>query len=146
MGTMPIYETQMDRDNEAAVGALIGERMGLRLHKTRHLHRVDFAGYDANDKKRCFIEVKCRKNAHDVYPTYKVDKDKVDHIYDLAKEEGIKGFLFVSFTDYLCAIDVHKVRHLAAEEEIWRKDRNDANDRDWAYAFPLSALKIVHRW
>lgn len=143
---MPRYETQQDRENEARVATFIGERMGLRMHKTRQLDRVDYAGFDKEDRKRCFIEIKCRKNAHNLYETYDVDRSKVDHLYDISKEEGIKGFLFISFTDCLCVIDVHEVRHLAKETILHRKGRGDANDKDDAYAFPLNTLKILHKW
>ena len=72
----PLYETQADRDNEAAMADILQRRFDCRLTKMPIKYSLDYMA-TRKGSAVAFIEVRQRKNPMAQYPTYMLSMYKM---------------------------------------------------------------------
>lgn len=128
---MPLYETEDDRWQERVAA----ERFirwttipTLQCFKRGGLPEIDCVVREGGRAVICFLEIKCRTNKSDKYPTWKVDLAKVKAARKLHAETGKDVFFVVRFWDRTGIIDA--VRDEYKECRVWRNDKRDEHDND----------------
>lgn len=139
---MPIYETAADRQREQRAAALVSEVTGWHLFGTGTPDSFDFFAVDRDRYLRAVIEVKCRTNRHDKYPTYMIDAEKVERLRQIADLYGVPGLVVVSFTNGTAYFNVEAVADIEPTRG-GRYDRGDANDIDDVLQIPIDLLRNV---
>lgn len=140
---MTIYQTKTDEDREWAA---LDRWQTARGTKVGHVRRVlapfdgvELSGSDLN----AILEVKVRNNPRLKYPTYMIDKAKVDKLHDMAGDLGVVGVVLVQFTNTLCYATTHRFKKSATVSAGGRTDRGDKNDIDTVYLLPIQYLTEV---
>ena len=136
----PIYETANDRQREDEVRQYLVEKYKCNYKKTAVLSGVDGYLYYPDDRLAAVVEIKCRNNAHDKYPTYMISASKWRNAQVLAKDDGIPFILVVRFTDGVYAIKGNKDHPTA---KGGRYDRGDAQDVEECMYIPLEQFKKI---
>ena len=119
----PVYESQQDRDNEAAIIARVCKRWRCNSSKLPISHIIDYA-LTRDGKVIAAAEVKCRTNPMKQYPTLIVSLDKVMAAQKF-QQIGIKTFLIYSWTDCTGYLPLIGPDRFAMGG---RKDRGDPGD------------------
>jgi hypothetical protein len=136
----PIYETVSDRQREDEVRQYLVETYKCNYKKTAILSGVDGYLYDEDDVPAAVIEIKCRNNAHDKYPTYMISASKWRNARLLAKDDNIPFLLVVRFTDGVYAVKGNTEYPTA---KGGRYDRGDAKDVEECMYIPLEKFKKI---
>jgi len=134
----PIYETAQDRQREDGVREYISSSYACTYIKSDRLAVVD--GYLFNHKQElvAVVEIKCRNNTHNKYPTYMISAVKWRNGLQLAKDRGVIFLLVVSFTD---GIYVTKVKDSYEVKQGGRYDRGDFKDIEDCIYIPMSNFR-----
>ena len=96
--TRPIYETQIDRNNERRLAAKIEKHYGCILSKMPMKLSLDFMAI-RDGKAVAFIEARQRKIAMNTYPTYMLSLYKAMQARSLTMTTGLPCFLAVQWAD-----------------------------------------------
>lgn len=136
----PIYETAQDRQREDAVRQYLVERYKCNYKKTGLLSGVDGYLYYPDDRVAAVVEIKCRNNAHDKYPTYMISANKWHNAKQLAKDDNVPFLLVVKFTDGVYAIKGDRDYPTA---KGGRYDRGDAQDVEQCMYIPMDKFKEI---
>ena len=96
--TRPIYETQIDRNNERRLATQIEKHYGCILSKMPMKLSLDFMAI-RDGKAVAFIEARQRKIAMNTYPTYMLSLYKAMQARSLTMTTGLPCFLAVQWTD-----------------------------------------------
>ena len=134
----PIYETEADRANEAAVMETLFERwrcQGLRMPK---LCGVDYALY-RNGRLMAWVEIKCRSNPQSQYDTYAVSEAKMLAGRALAEQTNLPFMLVVQWTDCLGWVQPERYEVRSGG----RRDRADAQDIESMAHIPIAEFKLL---
>jgi Holliday junction resolvase-like predicted endonuclease len=139
---MPIYESAQDRQRERRVAATIEQATGWSLFGSETTGAFDYFAVDSNRVWQAIIEVKCRTNRHDAYPTYMIDQSKVEKVRQLSEPWGIRGLVVVAFTNGTAYFDVADVTDIKPSRG-GRTDRGDQNDIDDVLQIPIDRLRNI---
>lgn len=140
----PIYERGKDRDNERRVADWLARRQpgSLRPVQMPKRYPVDFALIDDRGEFNCWLEIKCRTNAIDAYPSYMVSLEKVRGMFDLARFTAIPTRLVVRWEDCLGYLNFpcpYEIRMGG------RKDRGDWQDVEPMAHFDVRSFDVLWR-
>jgi hypothetical protein len=130
-----IYESETDRNNQAAVVAKLERAFEL----TATAPRDPFAPYDAVFRfphTPCVVEVKVRRNERDRYPTYMLSEAKYNALCAL-DARGANALLAVQWTDQLGVVQV-PTKHTVSTGG--RYDRGDSLDVERVVLIPTAAF------
>ena len=130
-----IYETVEDLSKECEVADTVAKRWNCRHVKLGELAPLDRALF-RDDTLKCYLEIKCRNNAHDYYPDYMIDASKMDAGMQIAAHDGVPFFLIVHFTDGVYWIKVEE-GPFATRKTGGRTDRGDPNDIEVCCYVPM---------
>ena len=134
----PIYESETDRNNQAAVVAKLERAFGL----TATAPEDRFAPYDAmffSPPYRCVVEVKVRRNARDLYPTYMLSSAKYNALC-AATDTGVDALLAVQWADQLGIVNIPCEHSVSTGG---RYDRGDSRDVERVVLIPIDAFARV---
>jgi len=137
--TRPMYETPADRGRELiALKAIesFSRKRGVKLPIT---YRVDFAMEDRGEISS-WIEVKCRNNTRNQYPTLSISLNKL--MAGVALEERTKKpfFLVVHWEDFLGYIRINTLEGFKITMG-GRTDRGDEQDKEPVVHIPVEQFK-----
>ncbi len=139
---MPLYESREDRQREMRVAALIERTTGWSLFGTDTPGAFDYFAVNTDRYLKAIIEIKCRTNRHDAYPTYMIDHKKVSTVRELAGIMGVRGLIVVAFTNGAAYFDAADVTDIVPTRG-GRTDRGDVNDIDDVLQIPIDRLRNV---
>lgn len=141
---MTVRTTELDRQREDKVCALLESAWGVRIHRTGFFDSYDLLGIEGG-KTRFIGEIKSRHVSHDTYPSVFLSAHKWLTLLSGSKGLGVKGLFIVSFIDEVRWIDVAQVD--ASKCEIaGRVDRPDApNDQELVIHVPVNAMGVVRQ-
>ena len=129
----PIYETSQNRAAEQEVVDRLSKAWQasiVRFPKLAKVDRLVFSGGMA----RGWLEIKCRKNRVDAYPTYMISARKIQDGLALSDTTKIPFILVVS---WLGDIRWIKVESMYPTRSGGRVDRGDAQDIELVCDIPL---------
>jgi len=129
----PVYENVDDRSREQDIADLLADRWGCLILKMPRLCVVDRMAFIGGEAK-AWLEIKCRTNAFDKYPTYMISARKIYDGVHLSRITKVPFILVVSWSDCVKYIRVDKVYPLRVGG---RYDRNDALDEEVVCDIPL---------
>lgn len=136
----PLYETPKDKARALSVAVTLAGAWGYRTcTPTPDLHVADFILQDhVSGVGPAIVEVKCRTNRKDAYPTYMLSKAKYDRLLELcADNPGTSAVLIVSWADAVGAC-ILPAEHTVGRGGRW--DRGDARDVEPIVYIPISAF------
>jgi hypothetical protein len=137
-----IHETEADRDRELVAIEAFASRYGLAFEKT------EFKGYqDAKlfykGRYYALAETKWRNNPASKYPTYTIDKKKIDNLLDQALRDRVRPVLIVSWDGDVRWWDFDPIK------EYWNfkirlQQRADRRERpDLVYEIPVRFFRSL---
>jgi hypothetical protein len=128
------HESQKDLTNERAVVDLLCKRWRCSLFKLpARYDELDFALH-RDGVLKCFVEVKCRKNAQAAYPTAVIGLRKVVTGQMLAERAGVPFYLVIRWTDVIGYTSA-----FSGEVRLGgRYDRGDDQDPDLWMHIPVT--------
>lgn len=136
----PLYESATDVANETAVAKQLGDATGSVMKKNPKAYEIDWCAYK-NGKLTAWVEIKCRKNAKDAYPTLLLSYKKIISGCLMTQFSGAAFILCVRFTDgvyfWKCPADVKDYR----VDNGGRTDRNDSQDMEPVIHIPMREFK-----
>ena len=136
----PLYETQADRDNEAAMADILERRFDCSLTKMPIKYSLDFMA-TRDGSAVAFIEVRHRKTQMMQYPTYMLSMFKVLRAAELHQMTGLPCFLAVQWSDAagMCSLppEAMDVRMGGSTR------RNDPQDIEPMVHFPIGEFKVI---
>lgn len=142
---MPIYQTAEDVKKEHAVVSVLEARTPMRFLEIKSITSpVDWAGYKGKELTH-FVEIKNRTNTLNTYPTYMIDKSKVDKLSSIASNLGIGALVIVGFTDVIGVAKASDIQQNSTVGMGGRYDRNDSNDIDEVYYYPVDRFRVINR-
>jgi len=132
------HETASDLQNEAAIKLKIERFTGWHLVKLPVSYHLDYAAYDCRGILKAWVEIKCRTNKREKYPTYLVAALKWNTAISLSRSTNppVPFWLAVGFTDGP-GLYAHKPDHIVHVEEFNRKDPRDSADMEPMVAIPM---------
>lgn len=137
----PIYENNFNRSKEQQVVDLLEEKWRAIIYKMPSLCVVDRLVVSGG-KVKAWLEIKCRTNAFDAYPTYMISSRKVQGGLDLAKSSNLPFILVVSWNGDVRWI---KVDQMYPQRSGGRRDRGDSQDIETVCDIPLDTgwIKVI---
>ena len=121
--------------NEGHVSALLERRWECTIYKTPDLCVVDRMAV-SNGRTMGWIEIKCRTNDFNKYPTYMISARKIQGGISLWEATRMPFILVVSWADGIRWLNVSQ---MYPQRVGGRYDRNDAQDVEMVCDIPLSA-------
>jgi len=136
----PTYETSEDRANQELVKAKIEMIMQQPLHELPPRHSFDYAATREGEITH-MIEVKCRTNPLNEYPTFMLCLEKFHNAFSYCQiNEFLQATLWVQWTDALGSIDMFQPFN------DWRmggrSDRGDSQDMGVVIHIPIENFTI----
>ena len=134
----PIYENDETMADEAEVIDQVAARWKAGWTKLPRSYRADYA-LSREGKIVAWVEVKCRSNSREQYPTYMLSLGKEMALLDLARHTGCPAILVVRWTDQMGYVTLPvEGAHVMMGG---RKDRGDSADIEPTIHIPTSAFK-----
>lgn len=138
---MPLYETLDDRRRQWFIADEYAWSMGLTLLMTEQRLLLPWdAEFYMEARLVSLAEVKCRTCARLTFPTYKVDKVKVDGMLAEAVRRGVRCGVLVEFSDgrFKVPITAEWLACHARVSVFERKDRaGETPDPAWEWSNTL---------
>lgn len=149
----PTYETAEDKKKErqALEEFIQGSREINKLPKS---YFIDFALFQCG-KLSSMIEVKCRNNPHDKYPSFAISMNKFFHCKSYEKHMNIPCFILVKWNNNRFGLFQPSMvmfpqgnergddwKHVAGIRWGGRKDRNDWQDEEPMVLIPNSQITL----
>ena len=129
----PIYETSSNRMAEQEVVDRLSVAWKATILSLPKLAKVDRL-IISDRKVRGWLEIKCRKNKADAYPTYMISARKIQDGLSLSEATKLPFILVVS---WLGDIRWIKVESMYPTRTGGRVDRGDAQDIELVCDIPL---------
>lgn len=134
----PVYETKQNQSREWEAISRFGQRYSRRPVKLPKFYHVDYAMMELDTPKiTSWVEVKCRKNKRDAYPTLILSVHKVLSGLQLAKATNMAFVLYVEWTDYAGHVLLDDTSRLHVSIG-GRYDRNDPQDVEPVFEIPVA--------
>jgi hypothetical protein len=134
----PVYETVADRLREGDVREYIMDKYECNYVQSGRLAIVDGYLHRTNGDLVAVVEIKCRNNAYNKYPTYMISANKWRNGLRLADDHGVIFLLVVGFTD---GIYVTKMKENYEVKRGGRYDRGDSMDVEDCVYIPMSDFR-----
>lgn len=142
MNGRPMYESARDRENEAAVAAILAPRWKSEAQKLPMAYYIDWLMMRGGKPVAC-MEVKCRNNPRAQYPTLMLSLAKWMHGLQFSELMGIPFLVAVQWTD---GIFWHKAGSFPVSFGFGgRKDRGDSQDMEPVVFIPTDAFVPLAR-
>tara|TARA_R110000772_G_scaffold94505_1_gene192450 strand:+ start:1681 stop:2103 length:423 start_codon:yes stop_codon:yes gene_type:complete len=137
----PLYETRLDRSKEINAIEKFIENFGggAGYVKLPIQYKMDFC-VTRNDYATSFVEVKCRNNKMEAYPTYMISLSKILSAAQY-RDFGINCILLVQWTDKMGWVRMPNKEWLT--KVGGRKDRGDWQDVEPVAHIPVSEFKVI---
>jgi len=129
----PIYETRENRQEEQDVADRLAAAWKATILSLPKLAKVDRLVI-SNGMARGWLEIKCRRNRMDAYPTYMISSRKIQDGLDLSEATKIPFILAVSWSD---GVRWLRVTSMYPTRSGGRVDRGDAQDIELVCDIPL---------
>ena len=101
-------ETPETLKNEKAFAERVEKYWNVELEKIPSTYSLDYA-INRNNRVVSWIELKCRNNAFNAYPTYMISLNKWNACRNFQATSHLKAFLGVAFTDGDYWVDCSRV-------------------------------------
>lgn len=147
----PIYEREGDRDNERQaaekfreylVQTLIPKPGSVELREAPRLHPFDYEVI-VDGKPWALVEIKCRKNRREDYPSYMIGLQKIRGLREAAHIRNMASFLLVSWSDTLGYAPAVSIAERGIKSWGGRIDRNDPFDQEAVLYVPNSLFTAI---
>tara|TARA_A100000172_G_scaffold69562_1_gene49661 strand:+ start:942 stop:1388 length:447 start_codon:yes stop_codon:yes gene_type:complete len=136
----PVYEKQMDRDNEAELALIVTQKWKCQMSKMKDKSAFDYAAIRSNEVM-AFIEMKTRKTEMNKYPSYLISFTKVWKAKQLYQALHLPVFLLVKWADKIAFTALHNCK---PKVQIGgRKDRQDPSDIEPVAMIPLEDFLLL---
>lgn len=141
----PLYETAEDRERETQVAEAITQATGWTMHRLPDTRSAaDWIATNTLGEVAAIIEIKCRTNRHDKYPTYMIDMNKWNNIHTISSQLHTLGLLVVAFTNGIAYISTHSRTGFTISKG-GRRDRNDPHDIREVLLIPIERMHNIKR-
>lgn len=141
MNERPKYESQQDIELEAGVAKHLASKWSSDAVKLPKFYKCDWA-LKRGKKVGALLEIKCRKNASDKYPTIILSADKWTYLRQMDESLGVPAFFVAKFTDGIRFIRPAKAQGFTVEMG-GRHDRGDWQDVEPVVHIPVSSMTEV---
>ena len=138
----PLYETENDLQNERGVADILAKAWKIDLHKLPISYWLDFFVTKAG-KGKAVLEVRCRNNTHNKYPTLMLALAKWKHGIEYARCNGLAFVFAVKFTDGLFYYLYDKNDVFETNWGGRTKNVRDSADVEPVVHIPINKLKRV---
>lgn len=147
----PIYEKESDRANERVAAekfreylshTLIPAPKSIELREAPKLYPFDYEIL-SDGKPWAIVEIKCRKNRRDDYPSYMISLEKIRVLREAAHIRDLPSFLLVSWADMVGYAPAVSVAERGIKSWGGRIDRNDPRDQEAVLYVPNSLFTPV---
>lgn len=136
----PSYESDADRERECAVASKLAALAQMEVRLMPRRYPVDFALVDRRDNVRCWIEVKCRTNLREAFPTYMLSYGKYLTLAELQRVSGLPVRLAVQWSDDLGVLEIPAMHRISFGG---RADRGDWQDQEPVALFEIGLFRVV---
>lgn len=134
------YETAIDLKNEKAAITALEMASRRQACKLPISYRIDFAMTNEAHEITSWVEVKCRKNPRDKYPTFAIGITKLMAGIAFEDKTGKPFFLVVHWSDFLGYVRVSSLKGYKIRSG-GRTDRNDPADEEPMVHIPVGEFK-----
>lgn len=135
-----MYESKADITNEGRVASQVGLATKAVMKKNPKAYPIDWCAYKGG-KIAGWVEIKCRKNPKDQYPTLMLSYNKLVSGKRYAEVSGAPFLLVIEWTDgvyfWKCPDDVTGY----SVTNGGRTDRGDSQDLEPVVLIPTSEFK-----
>jgi hypothetical protein len=138
MSERPQYETTDDIVRETEVAKHLADKWSLSAIKLRKGYKCDWA-FLRNTKVTALVEIKCRTNASDKYPTVILSADKWAYLVHIDAALNIPAYFIVRFTDSIRHIRPAKYHNFNIRMG-GRYDRGDWQDMEPVVHIPIESM------
>jgi hypothetical protein len=135
----PTYERAEDRNRQRTVMGWFCQSYGCSAKELPPLAAWDFEATLDGDVV-AIVEVKCRTNGINAYPTYLISHAKVEAMLAEASARTIAPILLVSWSDARGWVNLADAPHEVADGG--RRDRNDPADIERVALIPVEEFKV----
>lgn len=101
--------TDADREREATLARQIETAWGFTLYRLWDSSPVDYCATDINGVPRAWVELKCRKTAHDKYDSLMVNTAKVIKLQNWVSATGLPAFIVAGYSDGARWVNVNRI-------------------------------------
>lgn len=135
----PTYETDADIAKEAEVAKVAAEKWNCEMFKLAKFGQFDFAAIRSGQIK-AFVEIRCRSNRSDAYPTMIVSANKVIAAWQTEMATGIPAFFVVRWTDQIGFINLAQRFAVTIGGRV---DRGDKADIEAVCHIPIDQFQMI---
>ena len=135
----PIYETDSNLKKEKALAEYAAPKMNCEMRKQDKFNQFDYVAL-SKGHVRAFIELRCRNNNFDKYPTCFITVNKLALAYSLHHATGIKILFLVGWQDKVGIANLVKKYPVKIGG---RTDRNDKADIEAVAEIPTEEFIIL---
>lgn len=137
----PIYETESDLKRERALANYAALKWNCFMRKQDKYNQFDYVAISGG-KVKAFVELRCRNNEYEKYPTCFVSASKLSSAHAMYQATGLKVLFLVSWKDKTGFTDLVKQYPITVGGRL---DRNDSADVEALAEIPISDFKIIGR-
>ena len=134
------WETAQDLANEDAVARVYAEFMKCQYEKVPKHYKFDMA-FTREGEVVALVEVRCRNNTHDKYPTIMLSLQKWSDIKQMAETMCVPARFVVRFTDGIFTLDLLEMPDRV--EMGGRTLQRDSRDREPLAHFNVERMRRV---
>lgn len=134
------WETAEDLANEDAVARVYAEFMRCEYEKVPKHYKFDVA-FTREGQVVAIVEIRCRNNAHDAYPTIMLSLQKWSDIKNMAENMGVPAKFVVRFTDGIYTLTLTEMPD--SIEMGGRALMRDSRDREPLVHFNVDRMKRI---
>ena len=135
----PIYETKSHLKKEQALAEYAAEKMKCEMRKQDKFNQFDYVAL-SKGQVRAFVELRCRNNNFNKYPTCFISVSKIALAYSLHHATGIKILFLVGWKDKVGIANLVKQYPVKIGGRV---DRNDKADIEAVAEIPTKDFKIL---
>ncbi len=136
--TRPTYETQEHLKKEEELAKFAAYKWNCEMRKQDKFNQFDYVAIN-NGKVRAFVELRCRSNEYNKYPTCFVTANKLSSAFSMHQATGLKILFLVGWSDKIGVANLVKQYPITIGG---RFDRNDKADIEALAEIPISDFQI----
>ena len=133
-----VYETQNHLNAEEELAQYGAFKWDCKMRKQDKFNQFDYVAI-RNNKVAAFIELRCRSNEMDAYPTCFITTNKLSAAHSMHMATGLPILFLVGWSDKTGYADLTKQYPVTIGG---RTDRNDAADVEAVAEIPISEFKL----
>jgi Holliday junction resolvase-like predicted endonuclease len=140
----PIYEQESDREAQAHVASILERRWNCKAAPLPRNYTVDCVLHRGESKAViALVEIKCRTNSSQAYPTYILSASKLDRMKSLSATMSVPALLVVKWTDIIGFISIRRLPKSLKFYIGGRDDRKDTQDKEPVIHIPISIFNKI---